>query len=79
MNIDQIFSILRFLMTALGSAIVSKGYADTSTWEAIVGGTLGVVSVGWSIYHHTDTNQVKRASAILNPHAQALPPTPPTQ
>lgn len=65
MNWDQIYSLIRNVLLALGAGMVAKGYLSADTLSAIVGGIVGVVSVVMSQVFHSDNGQslVKAAPA----------------
>lgn len=53
MNWDQIYSLIRNVLLALGAGLVAKGYLSADTLSAIVGGIVGVVSVTLSQIFHS--------------------------
>lgn len=48
MGKDFILSVLRHVLTSAGAVMVAKGYVDSGTFEAIVGGVLALVGLGLS-------------------------------
>lgn len=66
MNWDQIYSLVRNVLLALGAALVSKGILDADQLNAIVGGIVAVVSVALSMIFHSDKGQ------------SLMPPKPPS-
>jgi hypothetical protein len=42
--------LLRHALTALGTYLVSTGYADAGQVEVISGGVMAVAGIAWSIY-----------------------------
>ena len=51
MNQEQLLGQVRHLLTAAGAVLVTKGYADNNTIEAVVGAVLAIVQFWWS--HHS--------------------------
>lgn len=49
-------AIVRHILTAVGGYYVSKGVIDKGAVEAIIGGVVAAIGVGWSIF-----NKVKKA------------------
>jgi len=76
MNWDQIYSLIRNVLLALGAGLVAKGTLSADTLSAIVGGIVGVISVVLSQVFHSDQGQslVPAASASATP--AAAKPTP---
>jgi hypothetical protein len=62
MKKEQIFSLLRTLLTLAGAYLFGKNFfglpIDSSLWQEIVGIGLGIVSVVWSIIDKTIQNDV---------------------
>jgi hypothetical protein len=56
MTPEIIASIARHILTAVGGYFVSKGVVDHGVVEAIVGGVVAAIGLGWSII-----NKVKKA------------------
>jgi len=56
MNLEIITSLVRHLLTLAGGYFVSKGLVDQVSSEAIIGGVVAAIGVGWSI-----VNKVKKA------------------
>jgi hypothetical protein len=48
MGKEFVLSLIRHALTAAGSVLVAKGYVDSGTFEAIVGGLLALVGLGLS-------------------------------
>jgi len=48
MGMDFMLSIVRHVLTAVGSVLMARGWADSATVEAIIGGVLAVVGLGLS-------------------------------
>lgn len=44
-----IAGVIRHILTAVGGALVAKGYVDAGAVEAIVGGVVATVGVIWSV------------------------------
>ena len=76
MNWDQIYSLIRNVLLALGAGLVAKGTLSADTLSAIVGGIVGVISVVLSQVFHSDQGQslVPAPSASVTP--AAAKPTP---
>ena len=76
MNWDQIYSLIRNVLLALGAGLVAKGTLSADTLSAIVGGIVGVISVVLSQVFHSDQGQslVPTTSASATP--AAAKPTP---
>jgi len=76
MNWDQIYSLIRNVLLALGAGLVAKGTLSADTLSAIVGGIVGVISVVLSQVFHSDQGQslVPTTSASATPAAPK--PTP---
>ena len=78
MNWDQIYSLIRNILLALGAGLVAKGYLSADTLSAIVGGVVGVISVVLSQVFHSDSGQSLAASTPApKPAAVAPTATPP--
>lgn len=65
MNLNQTLSLVRAALNIIGSALVAKGYSDSSHWEEIAGGVVALVAVTWGFWHHSEP-------------APTPPPAPPT-
>jgi hypothetical protein len=50
MTKDVIQSLVRHILTALGALVVSRGLVAQSESEAIVGGVVASIGLGWSIW-----------------------------
>lgn len=48
MSKDQFFGIIRHILTTVSGMAVAKGYVDSETATAIVGGIVAFVGVVWS-------------------------------
>jgi hypothetical protein len=48
MSKDFILSLVRHLLTGVGSVFMARGYADSATVEAVIGGVLALVGLGLS-------------------------------
>lgn len=57
MNWDQIYSLIRNILLALGAGLVAKGYVSADTLSSIVGGVIGILSVAMSQIFHMDSGQ----------------------
>lgn len=49
MNSDVITAVIRHILTAVGGYFAAKGVVDHATVEAIVGGVVAAIGLGWSI------------------------------
>lgn len=78
MNGEQIGSIIRAILSAVGGYFVGKGIIDASTMTAIVGalGTIGVAI--WGILTKTPTALVASAAALPEVQSIKLEPSAPT-
>lgn len=56
MTPEIIGAIVRHILTAVGGYFVSKGVVDQGAVEAIIGGVVAAIGIGWSII-----NKVKKA------------------
>ena len=50
MTKDVIQSLVRHILTALGAIVVSRGLVVHSDAEAIVGGVVASIGLGWSVW-----------------------------
>jgi hypothetical protein len=50
MTKDVIQSLVRHILTALGALVVSRGVVVQSDAEAIVGGVVASIGLGWSVW-----------------------------
>ena len=48
MNKEQILGTIRHTLTFIGGILVTKGYVDETTIEAITGGIITLVGLVWS-------------------------------
>lgn len=67
MNWDQIYSLIRNVLLALGAGLVAKGYLSADTLAAIVGGIVGTVSVVLSQIFHSDQGQSLLPAPVVTP------------
>lgn len=63
MNQEQIASIVRQILLAVGGFFVGKGYFDTETMVAIAGAISVLIGSVWAIWSRTDKNIVASAAA----------------
>lgn len=49
MNSDVVTAVVRHILTAVGGYFVAKGAVDHGTVEAIIGGIVASIGLGWSI------------------------------
>lgn len=52
MNTDQIFSLVRQILTFGGGFLVTKGLIDSGTMATAVGAIVTLGSIGWSVATH---------------------------
>ena len=78
MNGEQIGSIIRAVLSAVGGYFVGKGIIDASTMTAIVGAlaTLGVAI--WGVFTKTPTAIVASAAALPDVQSIKLEPSAPS-
>jgi hypothetical protein len=57
--------ILRHIITALGSLLVTWGVIDSGMQGEVVGAIMMLISVVWAAINKTQANQVKKAGAIV--------------
>ena len=48
MGKDFTLSIIRHLLTGVGSVLIAKGYADQGAIDAVIGGALAIVGLALS-------------------------------
>ena len=48
MNKEQIFGLIRHLLTVVGGGLVAKGYIDADTVYELSGALVSVVGIVWS-------------------------------
>ena len=48
MTKEIILALVRHLLTGIGSVLMARGYVDSGTVEAVIGGVLAVVGLGLS-------------------------------
>jgi len=48
---EVITAVVRHLLTAVGGYFVAKGAVDNGTVEAIIGGIVASIGLGWSIFN----------------------------
>ncbi len=63
-NQEQIMSLARAFLMAVGTAMVAKGYISSAILEPLIGLVVMVVPVVWSMYAHTESNAVAVVAAI---------------
>lgn len=70
MNSDQIASLIRWLMTGVGTYLIAHGMsqgdvANLTNWLIMGAGVLPVlISVIWGLFKHTDASKVKAVAAM---------------
>jgi len=50
MTKEVIQSLARHILTAIGAIVVSRGFVVQSDSEAIVGGVVASIGLGWSVW-----------------------------
>lgn len=68
MNQDQVTSIVRQVLLAVGGGLVTKGYVDSGTMTAIVGALAIIVGSVWAIYTRRNTGLVASAAGVPDVH-----------
>lgn len=63
MNTDQITSIIRQVLLAVGGFVVGKGWVDNDTMIQLAGALSVIVGSIWAIWTRTDKNIVASAAA----------------
>lgn len=72
---DQVVSAVRWLVTGLCGAAVTKGLLDQSLVEPIVAFFLAIATLGWSLYVH-NADQTVKSAARLDPEIEVqIPPS----
>lgn len=69
MNTEQIASIVRQILLAVGGFIVGKGWVDNETMVAVAGAISVLAGSVWALWSRTDKNIVASAAAKV-----AVPP-----
>jgi hypothetical protein len=64
LNKEQVLSIIRYVLTAVGIILVTKGVTDDGTYTIITGAVLSAVSGIWSVLDKTDANMQKKFIAF---------------
>ena len=64
LNKEQVLSIVRYVLTAVGVILVAKGVTNDGTFTLITGAVLAAVSGIWSVVDKTDTNMAKKMIAF---------------
>lgn len=63
MNTEQITSIVRQILLAVGGFVVGKGYVDQETMLQIAGALSVIIGSVWAIWSRTDKSIVASAAA----------------
>lgn len=63
MNSDQITSIIRQILLAVGGFVVGKGWVDNETMLQIAGALSVIIGSVWAIWTRTDKSIVASAAA----------------
>ncbi len=66
MNItqDQVLSVVRWLIATVGGYVVGKGWLSSEQIVLITGVAVAVVPLVWSLFAHTQANQVRAVTAM---------------
>jgi hypothetical protein len=72
---DQILSAVRWLVTGLCGAAVTKGMMDASYVEPVVAFFLAAATLGWSLYIHNAPQTVKAAAKLDSQIEVQIPPS----
>jgi len=51
MNAEYYSALVRHILTAVGGFLVARGLTDNATVEAVIGGAVALVGLGWSLFH----------------------------
>lgn len=73
MNGEQIGSIIRAILSAIGGYFVGKGIIDASTMTAIVGAVATIGVAIWGIVTKTDKAIIASAAAVPGTSIQTQP------
>jgi len=63
MDKEYVAGLVRHTLTALGGFLVARGYTDSGTVEAIIGGSVALVGLVWSMAHKKPIVAEKKAAA----------------
>lgn len=66
MNSEQIASIVRQILLAVGGFVVGKGWVDNETMLAIAGALSVLIASIWALWSRTDKNIVASAAAKVS-------------
>lgn len=66
MNSDQITSIVRQILLALGGFVVGKGWVDNETMVTIAGALSIIIASVWALWTRTDKQIVASAAAKVS-------------
>jgi hypothetical protein len=70
MTSDQITSIIRAIMAALGGFILAKGWVSAETWAWIVGGAATIVPAVWGWFSNRPSSVAAAAQNIQGVNVQ---------
>jgi hypothetical protein len=65
---DNLFALIRHILTASGGSLITAGYVSSTQWADIVGGAMAVGGVAWSLWQKRQQRQ-----AVLSVQAKAIP------
>lgn len=66
MNSEQITSIIRQILLAVGGFVVGKGWVDNETMLQIAGALSVIIGSVWAVWSRTDKNIVAAAAAKVD-------------
>ncbi len=50
---EFVFSLVRHGLTVAAGVLVTKGFTDADSAQALIGGIMGTLAVAWSHWTHT--------------------------
>lgn len=60
---EKVDSLLRHILTMIAALLVAKGVVAEANVEVLIGGVIGLASIGWSVYIK-DINQTRFEGAM---------------
>lgn len=55
---DWAWTLIRYVLTAIGTVAVTKGYMSADQSTALIGALVSIVSILWGVYVRYNTRQV---------------------
>ncbi len=49
MSQEQVLGVVRHVLTAVGGVLIAKGLVDDGSWTEIMGSTVTLIGVIWSV------------------------------